>query len=205
MPCSEMENLLWGYACDTLSPKQKKELTLHLDSKCPTCLAKWQEIQTKLGLLDEELPDFTEVSPRRIIEKARRRAFFLRYFSWGIIAFIFTALLWIGLLIARYRYEHVLFDELEKSIFSYRLETKEFPQKAENLYQTLSRVPEAQKYLGLWENRQGAQGKLVDYWGNPIIYRFPGVHNKGLFDLYSYGYNGIDDQGEGDDIHNWQP
>jgi len=43
-------------------------------------------------------------------------------------------------------------------------------------------------------------GVVRDGWGNPIIYRCPGpVHRHG-WDLYSFGPNGVDEQGGGDDI-----
>jgi len=41
----------------------------------------------------------------------------------------------------------------------------------------------------------------IDRWGQRIVYLVPGKH--GAFDLYSLGANGIDEQGEGDDISNW--
>jgi type II secretion system protein G len=42
---------------------------------------------------------------------------------------------------------------------------------------------------------------LVDTWGNPLRYQYPGVHNKGSYDLWSAGPDGID--GTEDDITNW--
>jgi hypothetical protein len=40
----------------------------------------------------------------------------------------------------------------------------------------------------------------VDAWGRTLVYRCPGpVHHQG-WDLYSFGPDGIDDRGEGDDI-----
>jgi general secretion pathway protein G len=43
--------------------------------------------------------------------------------------------------------------------------------------------------------------KLKDPWGRRFQYRFPGVHNKGGYDLYSLGADGIEDTE--DDIKNW--
>lgn len=45
-------------------------------------------------------------------------------------------------------------------------------------------------------------GRYFDGWGNPIAFR-PGIRNQGRIDLYSYGPNGKDDDGDGDDIGNW--
>lgn len=41
-----------------------------------------------------------------------------------------------------------------------------------------------------------------DPWGHPYKYVFPGVH--GDYDLYSFGRDGVDNNGEGDDIANWE-
>lgn len=43
--------------------------------------------------------------------------------------------------------------------------------------------------------------KLKDPWGRRFKYRFPGVHNKDGYDLYSLGADGIEDTE--DDIKNW--
>lgn len=40
----------------------------------------------------------------------------------------------------------------------------------------------------------------VDPWGNPYVYTYPGIHNKYLFDLSSYGPDGKESD---DDINNW--
>ncbi len=42
---------------------------------------------------------------------------------------------------------------------------------------------------------------LLDPWGNPYHYRRPGSRDKGGFDLYSAGPDGVADSG--DDIGNW--
>ena len=42
-----------------------------------------------------------------------------------------------------------------------------------------------------------------DPWGRPYVYKAPGIHNND-YDLYSMGTNGVDDNGAGDDIGNWQ-
>jgi general secretion pathway protein G len=40
----------------------------------------------------------------------------------------------------------------------------------------------------------------TDPWGNPYIYRYPGVNNPNGFDLYSFGPDGREGS---DDITNW--
>jgi hypothetical protein len=41
----------------------------------------------------------------------------------------------------------------------------------------------------------------MDQWGRSIIYRVPGKH--GAFDVYSYGQDGVDNDGKFDDISSW--
>lgn len=43
---------------------------------------------------------------------------------------------------------------------------------------------------------------MMDPWGNPYQYRRPGTKDKGGFDLYSMGPDGLPDTS--DDIGNWQ-
>lgn len=44
--------------------------------------------------------------------------------------------------------------------------------------------------------------KAIDPWGNTYKYVFPGTH--GDYDLYSFGKDGVDNNGEGDDVANWE-
>jgi general secretion pathway protein G len=48
---------------------------------------------------------------------------------------------------------------------------------------------------------------LNDPWGHPYVYRCPGLHLPGGFDLYSCGRDGVSASGGGDDddINNWDP
>ena len=44
--------------------------------------------------------------------------------------------------------------------------------------------------------------RAIDPWGHPYKYTYPGTH--GDYDLYSFGKDGVDNNGEGDDITNWE-
>ena len=44
--------------------------------------------------------------------------------------------------------------------------------------------------------------RAVDPWGHPYKYVYPGAH--GDYDLYSFGKDGVDNNGEGDDVANWE-
>ena len=41
---------------------------------------------------------------------------------------------------------------------------------------------------------------ICDAWGHPIVFRLPGVVHRSGWDIYSFGPNGIDEQGQGDDL-----
>ena len=49
------------------------------------------------------------------------------------------------------------------------------------------------------------QGRSVDSWGSPFVYRYPGNHNPDSFDLYSLGADGASASGgdDPDDIASW--
>ena len=40
-------------------------------------------------------------------------------------------------------------------------------------------------------NSLGNDGVLTDAWGNPVYYRYPGIINKGSFDIISAGPDGV--------------
>ncbi|MCX5670051.1 MAG: type II secretion system protein GspG [Planctomycetota bacterium] len=57
----------------------------------------------------------------------------------------------------------------------------------------------------IWRNlpdewKDPARGVFVDRWGNALVYRFPSARREAMFDLYSAGPDGIDENGLGDDV-----
>ena len=44
--------------------------------------------------------------------------------------------------------------------------------------------------------------KATDPWSHPYKYAYPGTH--GDYDLYSFGKDGVDNSGDGDDVTNWE-
>jgi Type II secretion system (T2SS), protein G len=75
--------------------------------------------------------------------------------------------------------------------------------------QTLHRFPEPGEWqIQLMETDKAVFAGpgvvlFVDSWGRDIRYRVPGRHDANDFDLYSVGENGLDEDGAGDDIGNW--
>ena len=68
------------------------------------------------------------------------------------------------------------------------------------------RFPSSKEGLSILNNGE-AKGRYFeelinfkDFWNNPLIYKYPSKNPKYLFELYSKGPNGIDEQMQGDDI-----
>jgi general secretion pathway protein G len=90
---------------------------------------------------------------------------------------------------------------LKTSLVSYRIYMSDYPSTAEGLQALLT--PPSNK-ADLWQGRGPfIEGNKVplDPWGEPYQYRYPGVKNKGGYDLWSKGADKID--GNDDDIGNW--
>ncbi len=66
------------------------------------------------------------------------------------------------------------------------------------------RVLEGKQYIALDHSRFDKQGRLCDPWGQPYRYLNPARHGKQPAELYSFGPNGKDEDGEGDDIASWK-
>ncbi len=92
-------------------------------------------------------------------------------------------------------------DSLKTSLTRYRIDLGDYPTTAEGLG-ALFTAPanRAERWRGPYAETTG--NKLPsDPWGEAYRYRYPGVKNKGGYDLYSTG----PDKAEGteDDIGNW--
>jgi general secretion pathway protein G len=53
-----------------------------------------------------------------------------------------------------------------------------------------------------WKNYLQAS-VLIDPWGRPYQYRYPGKHNPGSYDIFTLGIDGL--EGTADDVGNWDP
>ncbi|MDP1581488.1 MAG: type II secretion system major pseudopilin GspG [Candidatus Didemnitutus sp.] len=92
-------------------------------------------------------------------------------------------------------------DSLKTSLTRYRIDLGDYPSTAEGLA-ALFTAPanRAERWRGPYAEATG--GKLPsDPWGEAYRYRYPGVKNKGGYDLYSTGPDKAD--GTEDDIGNW--
>jgi len=61
-------------------------------------------------------------------------------------------------------------------------------------------LPTTEQGLEVLRKYRYPNDTLKDPWGHDFVYKNPGDHNRGGFDLYSKGPDGIDSD---DDIRNW--
>lgn len=81
----------------------------------------------------------------------------------------------------------------------YRLEVGRYPSAEEGLTALVERPADAEGWNGPYVKKEDA---LIDPWGRPYLYAFPGEH--GDYDLYSLGADGQDGgEGENRDVTSW--
>lgn len=83
-------------------------------------------------------------------------------------------------------------DALSSAVDSFHLDTGRFPSQQEGLQALMERPAEAQGWDGPYLKKRDS---LIDPWGHPYLYRFPGRKNE--YDLYTLGSDQRDG-GEGD-------
>lgn len=92
-------------------------------------------------------------------------------------------------------------ESLKTSLVRYRIDLGDYPSTAEGLAALM--VPpanKAEKWRGPYIEATGNRLPL-DPWSESYQYRFPGVKNKGTYDLFSKGPDKT--EGTEDDIGNW--
>lgn len=92
-------------------------------------------------------------------------------------------------------------DSLKTSLMRYRIDLGDYPKTADGLVALLA-APSARAELWRGPYADTPGGKLpLDPWGEPYQYLYPGVKNKGGYDLFSKGPD--KSEGTADDIGNW--
>ena len=90
-------------------------------------------------------------------------------------------------------------ESLGGALDLYRLDAGRYPAESEGLKALVERSLEAERWNGPYIKK--ADG-LIDPWGNPYIYDFPGEH--GDYDLYSLGADGAEGgEDEDQDVVSW--
>jgi len=92
-------------------------------------------------------------------------------------------------------------ESMKTALTTYRITVGDYPSSDEGL-QALFTAPanKADRWRGPYV-ADGTKFPIVDPWGHPYLYRYPGTHNKSSYDLWSVGKDGTD--GTEDDIGNW--
>jgi len=86
---------------------------------------------------------------------------------------------------------------LETALDAFEVDCGRFPTSEEGLRVLLEPPAGVQNWRGPYIKRQ----MPTDPWGNPYVYRYPGAHNQGSYDLSSAGPDGR--EGGDNDISNW--
>jgi general secretion pathway protein G len=92
-------------------------------------------------------------------------------------------------------------ESMNTTLFNYKMHVGDYPSTSEGL-QALVSAP-AQK-SDRWRGpylKEGTKLPMLDPWGEPYQYRYPGQKVKSGYDLWSKGPDKID--GNEDDIGNW--
>jgi len=135
----------------------------------------------------------------RSLPNRRRESILFRVF--GLLTIVLLcAILFMAMRAGRIRTERQFIAEVEKAFFCYYLDFGEFPPSGQEAT-TLQRHPSNPYYSRLCERWPG-RAELTDHWGRPLRIR-AGKVNPRLVDIQSFGPNGRDEQGKGDDVKNW--
>lgn len=85
------------------------------------------------------------------------------------------------------------------ALTSYKLDNLTYPTQEQGLEALVTR-PSSPPQPRRWKAQLKADA-IVDPWGRKLVYRNPGKHNSGGYDVYSLGNDGLDNTE--DDIGNW--
>lgn len=90
-------------------------------------------------------------------------------------------------------------ERLGTTLDLYRLQVGQYPNEEDGLRALVERPADAENWGGPYLKKDSA---LIDPWGRPYIYRYPGEH--GEYDLYSLGADNAEGgDGENQDLTNW--
>lgn len=92
-------------------------------------------------------------------------------------------------------------QSIKTPLLAYRLQMGDYPSTEEGLAALMVAPPgKADRWRGPYLD-PSTKIPLLDPWKEPYQYRYPGVHNKGGYDIWSKGPDKAD--GTDDDIGNW--
>jgi len=88
---------------------------------------------------------------------------------------------------------------LESALTSYKINNMTYPTQQQGLDALVTR-PTAEPKPRRWTQVAKPEG-IMDPWGHKLVYRNPGKHNAGGYDVLSLGPDGLENTE--DDIGNW--
>ena len=88
---------------------------------------------------------------------------------------------------------------LETALTSYKISNMSYPTQQQGLDALVTR-PTAEPRPRRWTQLAKPDG-IMDPWGHKLVYRNPGKHNAGGYDVLSLGPDGLENTE--DDIGNW--
>ena len=90
-------------------------------------------------------------------------------------------------------------ERLSSVLDLYRLQVGRYPSDDESLNALMEQPADAPNWDGPYLKKADS---LIDPWGRPYLYRFPGEH--GDYDIYTLGADGQEDgEGENQDLTSW--
>lgn len=103
---------------------------------------------------------------------------------------------------ARIKQAYADFSTIEGQLKLYRLDNFRYPTTEQGL-QALVEKPSIDPLPKQWQSGGYLEALPLDPWGNPYLYSAPG--EKGDYDLYTYGADGVAGGVEQDkDIYSWE-
>ena len=93
-------------------------------------------------------------------------------------------------------------QSMSTSLLTYKIANGDYPSTVEGIAALVVAPANKPNWRGPYI-KETTQVPILDPWGEPYQYRYPGTKNKSNYDLYSKGPYKID--GNEDDIGNWAP
>lgn len=191
---------VWAMAAGALDDAERAAFEAHL-AGCTGCAIALAEVRADLDALGYGRAASSDALANDVLARSRRvqaRARRLRWIAVGglLVGGTVTGLLGAHRLAVRSVARREM-TRLEHTIQRIRNVEGAYPQDEAALVEALARHPDPEVALDLG-------GRPLDRWGQPFRYRFPGENVPGLFDLWSAGPNGEDQDGTKDDLANWK-
>ncbi|MBN1587286.1 MAG: type II secretion system major pseudopilin GspG [Candidatus Omnitrophica bacterium] len=90
-------------------------------------------------------------------------------------------------------------SNLSMALDLFDLDMGRYPTSEEGLEALIQAPVQAENWKGPYLKKKRLP---KDPWGNSFVYKCPGEKNRGDYDLYSLGKDGV--EGGGDDVTNWE-